>query len=518
MSSVVTVASSRLANGNQAQLSFRPDDDQSLTGELVLTLTNSSKPGFSRTVDLGHTQYESTDGIVTAPKGASILTWTGDNQTHAVLFNQDGVILNTVDRSGDGFVTGNSLINPDGSLGFSTYSFGASQAVDTINFRANGVIMSENLTSIVLSDYVSHTNFYDRSGALIGSRPGTDAIREEVSTDAATGVRTDTYYDLAGHYAGSERIAANGSLIYYDGLQLNAAGDAYEHVITTYNADGSYHVRHLDDPQPNVQAFNAAGTLIGSDVRQDNGDRLVVDYDPAHPGAMLRSTVLHQDGSKAVETFVTGQTYATQTLSYDDQGKLTQLERDYADGSVQMRQSFGADGSSAVTSFDTHGRTVSSVLTAAGGAKDVVSFSYADDSAAKPSSAVATHYAASGTKILTDTSNADGSHRIQALVSGVTLAGHAGSDDLLVGAPLGSTTLAFGESIGHDTVWNFKPGTAAHHDVIQLSASLASDFQHLQSHLSTVGGDTLISFDSHNSILLHGVTASSLVASDFAFV
>ena len=49
-------------------------------------------------------------------------------------------------------------------------------------------------------------------------------------------------------------------------------------------------------------------------------------------------------------------------------------------------------------------------------------------------------------------------------------------------------------------------------------ASLLVDFADVQAHLAQVGADAVITIDAQNSITLHNVTASQLVAGDFLFV
>lgn len=81
------------------------------------------------------------------------------------------------------------------------------------------------------------------------------------------------------------------------------------------------------------------------------------------------------------------------------------------------------------------------------------------------------------------------------------------------GATVGPNTFVFSPPNGNDVIMDFRPGE----DHIELKgfdftsyAQLASDF-----HMTPDG--LLITFDSHNSILLHGVTAAQLNAGDFLF-
>jgi VCBS repeat-containing protein len=97
------------------------------------------------------------------------------------------------------------------------------------------------------------------------------------------------------------------------------------------------------------------------------------------------------------------------------------------------------------------------------------------------------------------------------------LDGGAGADVLDGGA--GADTLTGGEgpdrfvfSAGRDLITDFEVS-----DRIQISKSLAADFQALKSHISQDGSDAVITFG-EASVTLQGVQASSLFAGDFVFV
>jgi Ca2+-binding RTX toxin-like protein len=85
-----------------------------------------------------------------------------------------------------------------------------------------------------------------------------------------------------------------------------------------------------------------------------------------------------------------------------------------------------------------------------------------------------------------------------------------GGDDVLTGGA-GSDHFVFGEASGHDKVTDF-----AKKDVIQFDASSGvHNFADLT--FTASGKDTLITWGTGDSILLEGVKAKSLSASDFAF-
>jgi hypothetical protein len=75
----------------------------------------------------------------------------------------------------------------------------------------------------------------------------------------------------------------------------------------------------------------------------------------------------------------------------------------------------------------------------------------------------------------------------------------------------------FHAGFGNDTVNGFVAGLGIV-DMIQVDTSLFADFAAVQSHAAQVGSNTVITFDTNNTITLNAITLSSLVADDFRFV
>jgi hypothetical protein len=97
---------------------------------------------------------------------------------------------------------------------------------------------------------------------------------------------------------------------------------------------------------------------------------------------------------------------------------------------------------------------------------------------------------------------------------GSTLSGGAGSDALVAG--LGGDTFIFAPGFGADRVYSFDASLGAG-DVVEFQTLPFADFDDLMSHTTEVNGDTLITVDANNSILLIGVAQASLAADDFHF-
>jgi Ca2+-binding RTX toxin-like protein len=86
-----------------------------------------------------------------------------------------------------------------------------------------------------------------------------------------------------------------------------------------------------------------------------------------------------------------------------------------------------------------------------------------------------------------------------------------GGDDRVVGGN-GNNTFVFGAGFGHDTVADFGSG-----DHIQFVDGVFQNFQSVLAASQQVGGDTVITRDAGDSIVLQGVTLGSLSANNFSF-
>ncbi|QUD86304.1 glycoside hydrolase family 16 protein [Phenylobacterium montanum] len=87
-------------------------------------------------------------------------------------------------------------------------------------------------------------------------------------------------------------------------------------------------------------------------------------------------------------------------------------------------------------------------------------------------------------------------------------------NDVMVDAGSGQSIFSISTSAGKDVIYGFKvSGTNA--DKIVLTDPSISSFAEVRSHMTQQGSDTLLALSSTTDILLKGVTATSLTASDF---
>jgi serralysin len=95
-----------------------------------------------------------------------------------------------------------------------------------------------------------------------------------------------------------------------------------------------------------------------------------------------------------------------------------------------------------------------------------------------------------------------------------TVDGGTGNDYLWGGSE--DDTFQFHGSFGHDWIQDFKAG--GDHDIIELDHNQFADFAAVQAAMVQGNGQTTIMLDANHSIVLTGVNAADLQASDFQFV
>ncbi|PWR22942.1 beta strand repeat-containing protein [Zavarzinia aquatilis] len=110
-----------------------------------------------------------------------------------------------------------------------------------------------------------------------------------------------------------------------------------------------------------------------------------------------------------------------------------------------------------------------------------------------------------------DITGGAGADRLQARLGDDVLNGGAG-DDLLIGGGGGDTFVFDAAGFGRDTIARFANG----HDTIEISTALAADFDALT--VIDQGSRTVIDFGAGDMIILRGVHAADVDASDFLFV
>ena len=118
----------------------------------------------------------------------------------------------------------------------------------------------------------------------------------------------------------------------------------------------------------------------------------------------------------------------------------------------------------------------------------------------------------------------DGADTLSSLGGNDFLSGDDG-DDILTGGDgddwiyggSGDDTFIFTDTNGSDVIGDFEAGLSSG-DTIQIQSLTVTSYTELQSLMSEANGDTTISFDADNSILLEGISISDFDQSDFQFI
>ena len=496
---------------------------------------------------------------VTKADGAKITT----------VYDATGHKLNTVtvaangDRSTDVFNPANGLLNQQVLQ---------NQAGDfTTKTYAGGIL---TMVTVSHADMSSDVTAYDAKGLV------TKATHQEANGFIETkiyeaGVQTRLFVTNPDKSGYTTSYGIKGQSYVTETQKIDAAGKVYE--VIRAHADGSpdYHFALAPDGSKITTVFDAAGHKLNSVLVESDGDRQTEIFDPAsgfltrqilqtaggetttrdyvggthtttlvnhadkttdmswYDASGLMTKATHQEPNGYFETklyvggvqnrlFVTnadksgyttsfgiqGQSYVTETQKTDPSGKVYEVIRSHADGTFDYHWTLGGDGTRTTTNFDAAGNRTMETIVNPDASKDVFKFALAD----QPGASRHEIYDLGGKLTSIDVTNADGSHTLYAQTGGVTLAGGAGNDVVQM---FGQGTFVF--TGGHDAITNFHADeTLANHDVIKVSTSMASGFEAL--HVSSVGADTLVAFNDHDSILLKGIAAAQLSSADFLFV
>jgi hypothetical protein len=155
---------------------------------------------------------------------------------------------------------------------------------------------------------------------------------------------------------------------------------------------------------------------------------------------------------------------------------------------------------------------------------DIVSLVYGSDTPWAPSFNQITNYYVSNYELgpqtnwlafLRSLGRTAGNGQTKGDANANVLEGGAGNDSLTGAA--GNDTFVFHAGFGKDTIVDFVAGVGAG-DVIQFDQALFADFAAVLSHAQQVGANTVVTFDTNNTITLNAITLSNLASDDFRFI
>lgn len=557
---VKTKAYIKNADGSQDNYAY------GISGQSYTTLIQHADPSGKVTAvtrkhadgTLDYTQVINADGssVVTNYDAAGVRTketnYHADGSKDVFLFNITGQTYTTEHDIYDttGFLTTLIRKHADGSMAFKLVQ--SSDGTKTTDwYDAKGVLTSEVLEKP--SGY-SSTTVYTNGVKTAAYITNADQSHDNYSYNI-TGQSYTTQYqhvDPTGKTTEVTRWHADGSLDYTqvvndDGSSVVTSYDAagVKKLQTDYHADGSKDVYQFNivgqtytnehDSYDstgfltNIVRTHADNSLAFTLVQSADGTKTSDWYDAK--GVITSEVTTKSDGYSSTTVYtggiktaayiknadgtsdnwnynVTGQSYTTQHQHLDASGKLVELTRTHADGTLDYTQVIHDDGSKLTDIYNSAGVKTQEIANNADGSKDVFLFNFNGQSGTTQHE----NYNSANTLQFFDQTKTDGTHNVTAVAAGVTIQGGAGND--VFSAAPSSTTIAYDH--GQDQILNFQAGDGTTHDVIQISKLLAADYSHLQ--MTQSGTNALITFSANDSILLKNVYVSNLTSHDFLFV
>lgn len=301
------------------------------------------------------------------------------------------------------------------------------------------------------------------------------------------------------------------------------------------------------------------GMLAGETIKYAPGGPDLSEVKVYSAGVLTSDTIVHADKSKDIYlSGIQNKSYVAEHDAYNAAGVLTSAVRTHTDGSLDYTYNLASDGSKITDQYSASGALVSDSVVRASGWSEVKSYAigslssdivrYAPGSTdlidtktytadvlsnetivhaskardvfdwnvgGKSYSADHFAYDAAMRMVTADFTNVDGSHSQTAYLAGASLTSATGVSDTLTAASTGGDSFVFGPNSGSDTIVGFHAGNASNHDIIVLDNSVVSDFGHLA--MQQIDRDTLITLDTHDSILVKNVLPSALTSADFHF-
>ncbi|MHC4050483.1 RHS repeat protein [Bradyrhizobium sp. 25ACV] len=557
---VKTNAYVKNADGSQDNYAY------GITGQSYTTLIQHVDPSGKVTAvtrkhadgTLDYTQVINGDGSSVVTNYDAAGTRTKETDHHAdgskdvFLFNITGQTYTTEHDIYDatGFLTTLIRKHADGSMAFKLVQ-SADGAKTTDWYDANGVLTSEvvqkpsgyssttvytngvKTAAYITNADMSHDNYsYNITGQsyttqyqhLDPSGQTTEVTRwhADNSLDYTQIVNSDgssvvTNYDASGVKKTETDYHADGSK---DVFQFNVVGQNYTNEHDSYDSTGfltdivrthadnslAFTLEQSADGTKTSDWYDANGVITSEVTTKSDGYSSTTVY---AGGVKSAAYIKNADGTSDNWNYnITGQSYTTQHQHLDASGKMVELTRTHADGTLDYTQIIHDDGSKLTDIYNSSGTKTQEIANNVDGSKDVFLFNFNGQTGTTQHE----NYNSASALQFFDQSKADGTHNVTAVAGGVTIQGGDGND--VFSAAPNSTTVAYDH--GQDQILNFQAGDGTTHDVVQISKLLAADYSHLQ--MTQSGTNALITFSANDSILLKNVYVSSLTSHDFVFV
>ncbi|MGY3474070.1 RHS repeat protein [Bradyrhizobium ottawaense] len=414
-----------------------------------------------------------------------------------------------------GVLTSEVVQKPSGYSSTTVYTNGVKTAAYITNADMSHDNYSYNITG---QSYTTQYQHLDPSGQTTEvTRWHADNSLDYTQVVNSDGSSVVTNYDASGVKKTETDYHADGSK---DVFQFNVVGQNYTNEHDSYDSTGfltdivrthadnslAFTLEQSADGTKTSDWYDANGVITSEVTTKSDGYSSTTVY---AGGVKSAAYIKNADGTSDNWNYnITGQSYTTQHQHLDASGKMVELTRTHADGTLDYTQVIHDDGSKLTDIYNSAGTKTQEIANNTDGSKDVFLFNFNGQTGTTQHE----NYNSASALQFFDQTKADGTHNVTAVAGGVTIQGGAGND--VFSAAPNSTTVAYDH--GQDQILNFQAGDGTTHDVVQISKLLAADYSHLQ--MTQSGTNALITFSANDSILLKNVYVSSLTSHDFLFV
>ncbi|MBR0954368.1 beta strand repeat-containing protein [Bradyrhizobium canariense] len=447
---------------------------------------------------------QNSDGAVTTTNYngtllASVSILNADGSKESKLYDSAGRLASDV------------TVATDGSSSNLVYTAGVKTALYVTNVDGSHDTTTYNIAG---KSYVSEFQHATASGAVTEViRYHADGSLDYQQNIGSDGTKVTDVYDSTGHKLNEVQLHTDGASLTLNyntsgattqAIQKDANGDTTTTNYSGGNATSVYEVH--TDGWKETKLFDTGGNLTNDTVYNTDGSTSSTVYSS---GVKTASYVTNADGTHDNSFFnITGKSYVTEYQHTDAAGTVLSDTRLHADGSFDFKQVINSDGSKVTDNYDSAGTKTQETIKYTDGSSDVFIFSVSG----KPGAIEHDSRDTSGTLVKIDMQNADGTHNVTAVTAGQTLQGSANNDQFQISP--GSTTVVFDH--GNDKIIGFHAGTAANHDVVEISKALVADYAHLQ--VTQSGSNAVIQISATDQIVLQGINVANLDHGNFLFV
>ncbi|MGY8639172.1 hypothetical protein RAD15_42615 [Bradyrhizobium sp. 14AA] len=448
-----------------------------------------------------------------------------DGSSEVYIYNITGQSYTTTHQVGDasGKVTLIERFHADGSYQYKVaYNSDGSKVSDyytstglhssevTVTSASTTTTTYDTATGYKLTDYIAYADGSAENKTYTGGVLTKDNVLHKDGS-------SDVYvYHIAGQSYTSTHQASD------------ASGNAT--LVERFHADGSYDYKaaYNADGTKLYDYYNSAGKL-STEVSVISTGTTTTTYDTSAgyklteytanvdgsaenktytSGVLTKDNIVHKDGSSDAYVYqITGQSYTSTHQAYDAGGSVTLVERFHSDGSYDYLDKHNTDGSEDISNYSSTGAVLNHTLIKADGSRAVDYYSQDGTGDIRTDT-----IDVGGNLTMREYTHTSGAHEVYAYADNLKLAGGTGNDTFYFRSTNGGTVTYQG---GNDTVYSFNTDTSAGTDKISVSSSLAASFNDL--HMAQQGSDVMITLDSHDTILIKGMTVANLHSDYFMF-